>query len=62
MTDYLGLEIEFEHIVEDDKTITAYIANGTRFLKVMRDGNRVKLCLVSMRCFLFSITAFIRTL
>lgn len=38
MTDYLGLEIEFEHIVEDDKTITAYIANGTRLLKVMRDG------------------------
>ena len=38
MTDYLGLEIEFESIVEDDETITAYIANGTRLLKVMRDG------------------------
>lgn len=38
MTDYLGLEIEFESIVEDDESITAYIANGTRLLKVMRDG------------------------
>lgn len=39
MTDYLGLTIEFEHIAEDDKTITAYLSNGTRTLKVMRDGN-----------------------
>ena len=38
MTDYLGLEIEFESIVEDDETITAFIANGTRELKIMKDG------------------------
>ena len=38
MTNYLGLEIEFESIVEDDETITAFIANGTRELKIMKDG------------------------
>ena len=38
MTDYLGLEIEFESIVEDDETITAFIANGTRELKIMKNG------------------------
>ena len=32
MTDYLGLEIEFESIVEDDESITACISNGTREL------------------------------
>ena len=38
ITDYLGLEIEFESIVEDDETITAFIANGTRTLKIVKDG------------------------
>ena len=35
MTDYLGLEIEFEIIAEDDETITAFISNGTRKLNIM---------------------------
>lgn len=38
MTDYLGLEIEFESIVEDDETITAFVANGLRELKIMKNG------------------------
>ena len=41
MTDYLGLEIEFESIVEDDESITACLANGTRELQVVRDGKSV---------------------
>ena len=38
ITDYLGLEIEFESIVEDDETITAFIANGSRTLKIINNG------------------------
>ena len=38
ITDYLGLEIEFESIVEEDETITAFIANGSRKLKIMKNG------------------------
>ena len=38
MTDYLGLDIEFESIVEDDESITAFIANGSRELQIMRNG------------------------
>ena len=38
ITDYLGIEIEFESIVEDDETITAFIANGSRTLKIINNG------------------------
>ena len=30
MTDYLGLEIEFESIVETDRSLTSFIAKGSR--------------------------------
>ena len=46
ITDYLGLEIEFESIVEDDETITAFIANGTRTLKIVKDGKVTELDVV----------------
>lgn len=57
MTDYLGLTIEFEHIAEEDKTITAYLSNGTRTLKVIRDGNPTQILyptktVVIDRCYL----------
>lgn len=42
ITDYLGLEIEFESIVEDDETITAFIANGSRTLKIINNGKMLK--------------------
>ena len=41
MTDYLGLEIEFESIVETDRSITSFIANGSRELKIIRDGKKL---------------------
>lgn len=43
---YLGLEIEFESIVEDDETITAFIANGSRSQTEMP---RIAYCFSALR-------------
>lgn len=42
VTDYLGLTVVYETIVEDDLNKIAFLSNGKRPLRVVRDGKRVE--------------------
>ena len=42
VTDYLGLTVVYETIVEDDLNKIAFLSNGNRPLRVVRDGKRVE--------------------
>ena len=42
VTDYLGLTVVYETIAEDDPNKIAFLPNGKRPLRVIRDGKRVQ--------------------
>lgn len=42
VTDYLGLTVVYETIVEDDLNKIAFLSNGKRPLRVVRDGKLVE--------------------